>query len=98
MSVWKCNSRTTKLIRPLHRNKLKCSKLARTQGEGCSSASGMKAPPAPQGEVVEVRQAVLAARDALASPLHPDEDLDTPPPLRGAGSLLRTSLRYALQT
>jgi len=54
----------------------------------------------PSAQVNEARRAVAAARDALAwlaqSPDGGAEALALP--VRGTGSLLRTSLRYVLQT
>lgn len=57
------------------------------------------APPPPARQVVEARRAVAAARDALAWLGPADGGAEAPAlPVRGTGSLLRTSLRYVLQT
>mmetsp|Transcript_80161 Transcript_80161/g.249809 ORF Transcript_80161/g.249809 Transcript_80161/m.249809 type:complete len:388 (-) Transcript_80161:112-1275(-) len=61
-------------------------------------APTMSGPPVTQ--VIEARRAVAAARDALAWLAQgPDGGAEVPAlPVRGTGSLLRTSLRYVLQT
>lgn len=101
-TAWRCNSRL-----PSRGGKRETKASKDPQIQVSRSMPLLTAPAAPRAAVSEVHRAVAAARDALEASPHLPEDRErflasgagghSGVPERGAGSLLRTSLRYALQ-
>lgn len=105
---WRCTAKATdpkpRLRRPEWQNDLPQAVMEVQPFAASRSVSAPILTPAinapPPAQVNEARRAVAAARDALAwLGQSPDGGAEVPTlPVRGTGSLLRTSLRYVLQT
>lgn len=97
-AVWKCSSKSSRPIpRAMSHQNIHDAAESTQPLQSTKSVPALHMAPHP-GEVGDARRAVAAARDALAPMPNSYSDTSLALPVRGMGSLLRTSLRYALQT